>query len=59
MFSRQITDGEIQFATGETLAHLNYLVQNGNVSRAVNESGLHVYQANPHSHYIHFDEAAA
>jgi glyoxylase-like metal-dependent hydrolase (beta-lactamase superfamily II) len=59
MFNRQISDGEIQFATGETLAHLNYLVQNGNITRSVDEAGLHSYRANPHAHYIHLDEAAA
>jgi glyoxylase-like metal-dependent hydrolase (beta-lactamase superfamily II) len=44
MFKRKIGSGLLWFATGETLAHLNYLEQQGDVCRTMDESGVHLYR---------------
>ena len=49
----------MHLATGETVAHLNYLVQRGNVNREINSHGLYTYQADPNSQFIHADDVAA
>ena len=49
----------MHLATGETIAHLNYLVQRGNVTRDVNADGLYTYTANPNSEFIRADDVAA
>lgn len=37
MFGREIGNSEMQFAIGETLAHLNYLMQKGTVKRHISD----------------------
>ena len=55
MFGREIKENEIQMATGETVAHLNYLLHRGNISRELNEQGRYLYQSNPEARYIDAD----
>ena len=43
MFARKIGEGNLGLATGETLAHLNYLVQRGEVRRELDEDGVARY----------------
>jgi len=43
MFGRKIGDSEMLFAIGETLAHLNYLIQKGKVKRETSTSGVDYY----------------
>jgi glyoxylase-like metal-dependent hydrolase (beta-lactamase superfamily II) len=57
MFKRPIGDPEIQMATGETLAHLNYLLHRGNVRRDTDPAGVHWYRQNPDTRYRDTDEA--
>ncbi len=45
MFGREIGNSEMQFAIGETLAHLNYLMQKGMVEISKSEDGCDLYQA--------------
>ena len=59
LFNRELKEHEVHLATGETIAHLNYLVQRGNVTRDVNADGLYTYTANPNSEFIHADDVAA
>ncbi len=40
MFAREIGAGDLSMATGETLAHLNYLVRRGRASYAVDSTGV-------------------
>ena len=55
MFGREIGDDEIQMATGETVAHLNYLWHRGNIGRRVNAEGRYQYQSDPEARYIDAD----
>ena len=57
MFGREIGDEEIQMATGETVAHLNYLWHRGNIGRQVNTGGRYEYQSDPAARYIDADWA--
>ena len=59
LFNRVLKEHEVHLATGETVAHLNYLVQRGNVNRKINAEGLYTYHANPNSQFIHADDVAA
>ena len=59
LFNRVLKEHEVHLATGETVAHLNYLVQRGNVNREINSDGLYTYQADPNSQFIHADDVAA
>ena len=43
MFGREIGNSEMQFAIGETLAHLNYLMQKGTVKRCIADDGVDWY----------------
>jgi hypothetical protein len=52
LFGREIGDNEIQMATGETVAHLNYLWHRGNIHRQVNADDRYVYRADPEARYI-------
>jgi hypothetical protein len=52
LFGRDIGDNEIQMATGETVAHLNYLWHRGNIQRRVNSDDRYEYQSDPEAHYI-------
>ncbi len=52
LFKRKIGGSQIQMATGETIAHLNYLIQRGNVTRGTNSIGQYVYQADPNSRFL-------
>ena len=45
MFGREIGDNEMQFAIGETLAHLNYLMQKDTVTRSTSDDGVDRYQS--------------
>ena len=49
----------MHLATGETVAHLHYLVQRVNVNREINSDGLYTYRADPNSQFIHADDVAA
>jgi hypothetical protein len=55
MFGREIGDDEIQMATGETVAHLNYLWHRGNIQRRINSDGRYEYQSDPEARYIDAD----
>jgi len=57
MFGRTIREEEIQMATGETLAHLNYLLARGNIRRYVDDGGLLSYVADADARYIDTDDA--
>jgi hypothetical protein len=59
LFNRELKEHEVHLATGETIAHLNYLLQRGNVTREINSEGLYTYRANPNSQFIHADDVAA
>ena len=59
LFNRELKEHEVHLATGETIAHLNYLVQRGNVTRDVNTDGLYTYTANPNSEFVHADDVTA
>jgi len=52
LFGRAIGDNEIQMATGETVAHLNYLWHRGNIQRHLNDDGRYTYQSDPEARYI-------
>jgi hypothetical protein len=39
-------------ATGETVAHLNYLWHRGNISRQLNDDGRYEYQSDPDARYV-------
>ena len=52
LFGREIKDTERQMATGETVAHLNYLWHRGNISRRLNDDGRYEYQSDPEARYI-------
>ena len=39
-------------ATGETVAHLNYLWHRGNISRRLNDDGRYEYQSDPDARYV-------
>lgn len=56
MFKRPIGDNEIQMATGETLAHLNYLLHRGNVYREADPDGVNWYRQNPDTRYLDTDD---
>jgi len=43
MFGRKIGNSELQFAIGEVLAHLNYLIQKGSVSCNKMNDGIYYY----------------
>ena len=44
LFDRSLSDIEILFATGETLAHLNYLLLDKKIEKTVDDSGAAWYQ---------------
>ena len=46
LFGRAIADDEVGMATGEALAHLNYLIYRGDVSVTRNETGIDLYSLN-------------
>jgi glyoxylase-like metal-dependent hydrolase (beta-lactamase superfamily II) len=45
LFRRPIACGMLQMATGESVAHLNCLIQRGQVTRRMDEAGVAWYQA--------------
>lgn len=45
LFARPIRDGNLGMATGEALAHLNYLEKSGRVSRVRDEAGVDWWRA--------------
>ena len=45
IFGRQIGDDVLSMATGEAIAHLNYLRANGDVTRRLDEDGVAWYRA--------------
>jgi len=47
LFRRPIASGMEQMATGESLAHLNCLIQRGQIARKMDEAGVAWYQATP------------
>ena len=52
LFGREIGDNEIQMATGETVAHLNYLWHRGNIQRRINADDRYEYQSDPEARYV-------
>ncbi|MEE2920405.1 MBL fold metallo-hydrolase [Hyphomonas sp.] len=46
LFGRSIADDEVSMATGEALAHLNYLIYRGDVSVNRSETGVDLYSLN-------------
>lgn len=47
IFGRKIDDDVISMATGEAIAHLNYLIANGDATRSKDEAGIAWYRADP------------
>jgi glyoxylase-like metal-dependent hydrolase (beta-lactamase superfamily II) len=47
LFRRPIADGMLQMATGESVAHLNCLIERGQVVRNMDDAGVAWYQATP------------
>ena len=45
MFKRQLDAHQSRFAIGEALAHLNYLVEDGQLDRSLDENGVWRYRA--------------
>ena len=45
LFRRTIDDGNLGLATGESLAHLNYLLARGEATRTTDENGVDWYRA--------------
>jgi len=45
LFKAEIKDGNLIMATGESIAHLNYLIREGRIERNVDEAGVHWYQS--------------
>ncbi len=45
MFEREINPSELQFAIGETLAHLNYHIHQGKVTVKQDENGINYYSS--------------
>ena len=45
MFKRPLDLHQLTFALGESLAHLNYLWQEGKLSRQQNEQGVYLFAA--------------
>lgn len=45
MFKRQLDAHQSRFAIGEALAHLNYLVEDGQLERSLDENGVWRYRA--------------
>lgn len=45
LFKREIGPPEFSMALVESVAHLNYLLQRGEVSRVLNDEGAHIWQA--------------
>jgi len=46
LFKSKITNNNLIMATGEALAHLNYLIDKGEMQIVRNENGVHWYQSN-------------
>ncbi len=44
MFKRKIDESNMLMAVGETIAHLNYLLNKNLISRNLNENGQYIYQ---------------
>lgn len=44
LFKSRITEGNLIMATGEAVAHLNYLVQRGGLTRETDDAGVHWYR---------------
>jgi glyoxylase-like metal-dependent hydrolase (beta-lactamase superfamily II) len=40
LFDRPLDGHQLQFALGESLAHINYLVENGNLARELSDAGV-------------------
>lgn len=45
LFKSPIKDSNLIMATGESIAHLNYLINQGAVTREADDDGIHWYQA--------------
>ena len=45
LFKSEITDSNLMMATGEAIAHLNYLLYEGEVGINTDENGVRWYQA--------------
>ncbi|WP_417317377.1 MBL fold metallo-hydrolase [Emcibacter sp.] len=44
LFKREITGGKLNLAAGETLAHLNFLIHQGQVIRETDDKGVNLYR---------------
>jgi len=56
LFAREIHPKMLGLAAGETLAHLNLLLQRGNITRERDAGGVYWYLQNPDARYIDTDE---
>ena len=45
LFRRSINDGNRSMAVGESIAHLNCLIERGKVERSLNEAGHYIYRS--------------
>ncbi|WP_321393083.1 MBL fold metallo-hydrolase [Emcibacter sp.] len=44
LFKRELPDDKINLATGETIAHLNYLIHDGSIIRETDDKGVNHYR---------------
>jgi len=47
LFKAEIRSGNLIMATGESIAHLNYLIQAGRIEQNADDEGVHWYQSSP------------
>ncbi len=47
LFKAEIRSSNLIMATGESIAHLNYLMQEGRIERFADDAGVHWYQSRP------------
>ncbi len=45
LFNSRIDNGNLIMATGESIAHLNYLIAEGQLKKTTNSDGVHFYEA--------------
>lgn len=56
LFNRTITDDLVGMATGETLAHLNLLLSQRNITRQPDAEGVYWYIHNPETRHLETDD---
>ncbi len=45
LFKSEIRDNNLIMATGESIAHLNYMIAAGRIERSIDSAGVHWYNA--------------